>query len=94
METADAVQKIADAYATAETAAGDAKRAMSGAKDAWQALADNGVIGNLEMQKRMRRLNALTVQFEADIYALHSDDTERAGELTVDLPQPRSGGGR
>ncbi len=94
METADAVQKIADAYADAEEGASKAKRAFAGAKDAWQALVDNGVIGNLEMQKRMRRLNAIAVQFEADLYALHSDDTERARELTVDLPQPRSGGGR
>lgn len=94
MDTNEAVQKIADAYATAEEGAGAGKHAFAGAKDAWQALVDNGVIGNLEMQRRMRRLNALAVQFEADLFALHSDDTERARELGVDLPEPRSGGGR
>jgi hypothetical protein len=94
MDTNEAVQKIADAYATAEEAAGAAKRAFAGAKDAWEALRDAGVIGNLEMQTRMRRLNALAVTFEADLFALHLDDTQRAAELGVDLPQPRSGGGR
>lgn len=94
METEAAVQKIADAYADAEEGARAAKQAFAGSKDAWQALVDAGVIGNLEMQKRMRRLNALAVAFEADLFAFHSDDTERARALGVDLPEPRSGGGR
>lgn len=94
MTTEEAVAKIADAYANAEDKAANIKTQFGNAKDAWEALRDNGVIGGLEMQKRYRRLNALVVQFEADLYALHSDDTERAKELGVDLPQPRSGGGR
>lgn len=94
METSEAVAKIAEAYADAEDAAASIKAKFAGCKDAWQALVDNGVIGNLEMQMRSRRLNVLAAAFGSDVFALHYDDTQRANELGVDLPQPRSGGGR
>ena len=94
METSDAVAKIAEAYADAEAAAAKARKAFSGCSDAWDALQANGVIGYLETNKRRSRLRALVAQFEADLFALHADDTAKADEIGVDLPQPRSGGGR
>lgn len=94
MDTETAVQTIADAYADAETKAGQIKATMRATKDAWQALADNIVIGNIEAQKRFRRLDALATAFHAELFALHADDTAKARELGVDLPSIDGGGGR
>jgi hypothetical protein len=92
MTIEDAVKKIADAYADAENKAGNIKTKFQNTKDAWEVLRDNSVIGGLEMQRRYRRLVALAVEFEAALYENHSSDTDRAKELSVDLPSIASGG--
>lgn len=90
----EAVAKIAETYADAEEAAQRLATRFKNCDDAWEALRDGGVIGGLEMQMRHRRLVALTTALQAELYAYHVDDTRRAQELGVDLPAPRSGGGR
>lgn len=94
MTTEEAVAKIAKAFADAEEAVEDLNRDFRETADAWKTLHSDGVIGGIEAQKHYRRMTALSGQFIADLYTLHSELTERAKELGVDLPQPRSGGGR
>ncbi len=94
MTNDEAVSKIADAYADAEAKASSIKQGFQGCKDAWETLRDGAVIGGLEMQHRFRRLNAAAVAFEAELFAFHVDDTNRAKELGVDLPGIFGGGGR
>lgn len=92
MTVEEAVEKIADAYADAEAKAQHIVTEFGNTKDAWETLRDNSVIGGLEMQHRYRRLKALAVQFQSELYSLHADDTARAKELGVDLPSIESGG--
>lgn len=94
MNTEEAVAHIADVMADAEAKAAAIRQAMRSdqTKAAWHSLRDNLVIGNLETQSHFRRLDALATTFEAELFAIHWELTERARLLGVDLPQPLSGG--
>lgn len=94
METEEAVAHIAEVMADAEGKAATIRQAMRSdqTKAAWHSLRDNLTIGNLEMQSHFRRLDALATTFEAELFVIHWELTQRAQALGVDLPQPLSGG--
>lgn len=94
--TPDAVAAIAAAFADAETKAKSIRHAMRDASDAFKSINENldPPVGFLETTKFATRCDALATQFVADLYALHSDLTERAKALSIDLPSIEGGGGR
>lgn len=94
MDTAQAVEIIANAFAGAEANAKQTKHLFRNTKEAWEALREGGVIGGLEMQAHYRKLDAMATAFEAELFDLHALLTAKANEKGIDLPSPRGGGGR
>lgn len=92
MTTQDSVQAMADAFESAEQSARQIKEDFRTFRKHLSVIRDEGHIGGLECQALAGEADALATQFEADLYAMHRRWTVRAGELGIDLPQPRSGG--
>lgn len=94
MTTEEAVAKGASIFEEAEQRAHWIKRNFRDLRDVFEAIRDGGHIGGLETQALASEADALATQFEASVYRLHANLTARAKELGIDLPAPRSGGGR
>lgn len=94
MSTKEAVAKGAEIFAEAEQRAHWIKRNFRDLREVFEAVRDGGHIGGIETQALAAEVDALATQFEADVYRLHAALTRRAADLGIDLPAPRSGGGR
>lgn len=96
MDTATAVQTIADSLADAEESAAGIRDAMRNAKPAFEQIATEPGVSTLETLAFATELDALVTKFQADLYAVHSRLTQRATALGLEslLPAMRGGGGR
>lgn len=93
-EPQEIVAKIAGKYASAEKHLDLAIKALSSMSALYSQV---GAIGYLESEQRAAtaRVNAgLVANAQLAVANAHISDTARAQELGIDLPQPRSGGGR
>lgn len=91
MNTREAVQELADLFAELEAHAIKAKARARGSRKCFEAIRDEGHIGDLECQSLASQFDKLATDHEAALWAMHSDLTKRAKELGIDLPQ-RDGG--
>ncbi len=82
---------MADEFAEWEKNARKAKKAAREMREGFRVIHVEGHIGGLMSEKLAGKLDALATSQEAAIYAMHSDLTELAKELGIDLPQ-RDGG--
>lgn len=94
MEVNEIIEKLAADFAKSEAEAQRQKVRARRARKHFEALRDAGVIGFLECQTIAGGYDALTTQFEADLFHLHRELTKRARELDVDLPSVMGGGDR
>ena len=92
--TPDSVAAIAAAFADAETKANSILTKVRALKDEFDSINANGDAGFLITKKSFYAFDALVTQFNADLYALHSDLTVEAQARNIDLPSILSGGGR
>lgn len=94
MTVEEAVAKGAEIFDGAEQRAHWIKRQFRDLREVFEAIRDGGHIGGLETQALAGEADALATDFEAAVYRMHAALTKRADELGIDLPAPRSGGGR
>lgn len=93
-EVSEIIEKLAADFAKSEAEAQRQKVRARRARKHFDALRDAGVIGFLECQTIAGGYDALTTQFEADLFRIHRELTKRAQELKVDLPSVMGGGDR
>ncbi len=94
MTTDEAVAKIAEVMADAESKAHTISTKITGLKDEFEAINENGDAGYLASRKFHTRGVAIAAQFEAQLFDLHADMTAYAIERGIDLPSIEGGGGR
>ncbi len=94
MTTDEAVAAIADAMADAESKAHTIRAKLTGLKDEFEAVNQNGDAGYLATKKFYTRGVAIAALFEASLFELHADMTEYAQAKNIDLPSVEGGGGR
>jgi DNA anti-recombination protein RmuC len=96
MTTQEAVAKLADKYAKVEKYLRLAGQTLNSMPSHYMDIHANETIGYLEAMQRSARLKVaagLVAQAEQAVIDAHVNDTGRAKDKDVDLPQPRSGGG-
>lgn len=92
--TDEAVAKIAEVMADAESKAGTIRAKVRGLKDEFEAIHSNGDAGYLASKGFFTSLDALVTQFESDLYSIHGAMTDYAQDRGIDLPSVEGGGGR
>ena len=92
MTVEQAVQIGADTFARWEEQIAVMKdEARGDMRNVFKTVRNNQHIGGLECEALSSEIDALVTQFEADVFAIHAELTERAKKAGIDLPQ-RSGG--
>lgn len=94
MTVEEAVAKGADIFEKAEASAHKIKKGFRDLREVFETIRDAGHLGGLETQALSAEADALATQFEASIYRMHAHLTKRAQDIGIDLPAPRSSGGR
>lgn len=94
MTTDEAVAKIAEVMADAESKAHTITTKITGLKAEFEAIKANGDAGYLASRKFHTRGVAIAAQFEAQLFELHADMTEYAQAKNIDLRSIEGGGGR
>jgi hypothetical protein len=93
MDTAQAVQELADIFADAEATARKVKNDFRSARKLLEVISTNEGSGALKAQAAASAMDLIATQFEAGIWKLHADLTEEAKARGIDLPSLRDGGG-
>lgn len=90
----EAVSAGAAIFADVEDALEGVAAKLRSLKGVFDAVAAGGHLGGIEAAALSLRARAMGVKMLADVFELHAQLTERAKEKGIDLPAPRSGGGR
>lgn len=93
METAQAVQDLANVFADAEASARKIKNDFRSARKLLETISANEGNGALKAQAAASVMDMIATGFEAEIWRLHSELTEEAKARGIDLPSLRDGGG-
>ena len=93
----DFIAKAAEAFADAEEKANAAYKAASALPELADEARKLGLVGYLQANRAKNDLRAAAGDLAAGmagIFAVHREGTLEAQEKGIDLPAPRSGGGR
>jgi hypothetical protein len=86
MNTTDAVQNIANAFAEAERRDRHTVKEGRDLKDDFRAVAENGDAGTLLTTSLFATMDAMNTRHAAERLALHQEMTEIAVNLGIDVP--------